>query len=207
MKKRLLLFLVSSALLTGCKLISPEVKNPLVAIHDRFHGKYKIISSTSDVPVDVNFDGNASTDLTTEILNLALDADEKHYPEYYLELRIGIDHSNGLLPADLLTEWWPSQNILPGAGKYWQGEQLAYDPDLDVGYESGGSFGFFKFSEGFKEITVDVKAESFRFRKPESITVLPGDIIQVVTKRPLYTRQGAKNVTITTQYKRFTIIT
>ncbi|MBO0931210.1 hypothetical protein [Fibrella aquatilis] len=205
--KKLFAILLTTSWLWGCSIISPEPLNPLVAIHDRFHGKYKVISSTTDLPVDVNLDGVASTDLTVEIPTLASKADENHYPEYYLELRIGVDYSNGLPPANLLTQWWPSQNIWLGVTTYWQGEQLAYDPDLGVAYESGGIFGLFEFSEGFKKIIVDVKAESFRFRKPESITVIPGDIIQVVTKRPLYTRQGAKNVTITTQYKRFTIIT
>jgi hypothetical protein len=208
--KSLLPILLTTVLLSGCSIISPDVPNPLIPVHDRFHGKYNIISSTTDISVDVNLDGNASTDLTTEIPALAVKADEQHYPEYYLELRIGTDHSNGLSPANLLTEWWPAQHIWLGTDKSWQGEPLAYNSALSVGYESGSTIGFFEFSIGFSTINVDTKDGiplPYRSSKPESITILPNDIIQVVSKRPFYTRQGVKNAMVTTRYKRFTSIT
>ena len=81
MRKPLLVALASilgtSLGMLGCTPKDKEIN----LLYERFHGKYKIISSTSSEPLDVNFDGVASTNLLQEIVALANDGS-------FLELRV-----------------------------------------------------------------------------------------------------------------------
>ena len=68
--KKILLLLSVAGPLGSCQKSAPEPSENTAALHDQFHGQYAIVSSTADRAVDLNRDGKASADLTTEIPNL-----------------------------------------------------------------------------------------------------------------------------------------
>ena len=67
----------------------------------------------------------------------------------------------------------------------------------------------FTFSDDLRQIIVtpNEKVDKIRWVKPESVMIEPGDRLRVVNKRRLYTKQGVKEVLITTVYERYTMIT
>jgi hypothetical protein len=49
--------------------------------------------------------------------------------------------------------------------------------------------------------------DAYRWVRPESVTVKDNGQLEVVTKKRLYTREGVKEVRITSVYERYTIKT
>jgi hypothetical protein len=205
MKKIIMASLFVGLLGAGCDSpIAPNEDNP--ALHDRFHGKYKIVSSYTDVPVEINGDGIPTTDLTQELPPHA------NIQNAGLELRVYRDYKRQMEPVFLFTQWWPEQYIWgPGLSNSqdWNGEPIAYDPKISVGYPQQGAGYRFSFSPDLKEIIVTGKEDTtnIRWRKPLSVRIVGEHTIELVNKRVLYTRQGTKEVTITTVVERYTIIT
>lgn len=135
MKKNVLLCLFVSVLLTGCQLISPEPANQNVdALYNRFHGKYKVISSVSSDPVDVNLDGIQSTDMLAELPMLTNEYD------YNLELRIQPLIGSTQEVRFLYMQTWPVQFIHDTETTYWQGQPITYNPSFRVSYLASQGF-------------------------------------------------------------------
>ncbi|GHB86983.1 hypothetical protein GCM10007390_48510 [Persicitalea jodogahamensis] len=67
----------------------------------------------------------------------------------------------------------------------------------------------FSFSEDLRQIFVaaNEKADKIRWARPESVFIEARDQLRLINKRRIYTREGVKEVTITTLYERFTTIT
>jgi hypothetical protein len=64
----LILVLLPFAFIASCensKTIEPNQDKAV--LFERFHGKYKVVNCTSNIPVDLNKDGTSSLDLTSEI--------------------------------------------------------------------------------------------------------------------------------------------
>ena len=202
MKTALMLILLISSGLLGCKqgesVISP--KEDVEALYQRFHGKYKVISSTSSQPLDINFDGVSSNDLLKEILEL-------NYSGAFLELRVkSLDRS-----VFLFSQFWPEQYISTYYGpSQWNGcDTLSYNPSHLVNYANQAGLYRFSLSDDLSQLLVaaDEKADKIRWVKPESVFIEAKDRLRLVNKRRLYTREGVKEVTITTVYERFTMTT
>ncbi len=71
MKRTILLWLAGLASLGACR--QPQEVAPhqdVEGLHMRFHGKYRLVYSTSSEALDVNLDGKASTDMLEEITDL-----------------------------------------------------------------------------------------------------------------------------------------
>ncbi|GAB3508522.1 hypothetical protein GCM10027341_44430 [Spirosoma knui] len=202
--KNVIIALISLGL-AGCYPKEFAPNENAEALHEKFHGKYKAIRSVSSEPLDVNLDGQASTDMLVEIPDLTLNYSN------YLELRIYSPNKYSSKSAFLFTQWWPEQHIwMSTTNKVWDGEPIDYDPERIVNYNMQGVVRYFSFSPDLKRIDVapNTKEDLFRWVYPESVTVDPGsNTIQVVNKRRLYTRTGVKDVIITTTYARFTMIT
>jgi hypothetical protein len=205
MKKDLLFGLLGSMLLTSCSVLTPEPANQQVdALYNRFHGKYSAVSSTSSEAIDANLDGVASTNMLTEFPVLA------SVYEYNLELLIRPLTGRSGEVRFLFTQTWPVQFIRDTETTYWQGQPLAYNPALTVSYAPNGPYGKFTFSPDLTSLVPDANPaydETFRWQKAASMTVVGEHAIEVVNKRPVYTRMGVKNITITTRYERFTSTT
>jgi hypothetical protein len=95
------------------------------------------------------------------------------------------------------------------SGQSWNGEPLDYDPAIDVVYANQARFYQFRFSPDITNIVVtgEENTTGTRWRKPVSVRVIGEHTIELVNKRILYTRQGTKEVTITTVVERYTIVT
>jgi hypothetical protein len=205
MKNILLFGLLGGLWLSGCHSpIAPNEDNP--ALHDRFHGKYKIVSSYTDVPVELNGDGTPTTDLTKELPVTA------NIHNSGLELRVYRDYKRTMEPVYSFAQNWPEQYIWrPGmvSSQAWNGQPLAYDPAIDVYYLNQAGWYRFSFSPDLTEIIVTGKEDTTgtRWRKPLSVKIIGEHTIELVNKRTLYTRQGTKEVIITTVVERYTIVT
>lgn len=171
-----------------------------------FHGKYRVISSVSSEPLDVNLDGTVSTDLIREIPELEVDARTR----YNVEIRIYGPSSSSPKPSFSFMQWWPEQFIRTGVGKVWDGGELIdYNPAYIVKHDFQGSFRGLTFSTDLKKLTVkpNENENPFRWVRPQSVTVENNGRLRVVNQRRLYTREGVREVTITTVYERFTTTT
>lgn len=63
-----LFFLCFLLSLCGCKKQDPQIDyREFEILKTNFHGEYRLVSSTTDAPVDLDMDGTASTNLLSEI--------------------------------------------------------------------------------------------------------------------------------------------
>ncbi|MCU0353343.1 MAG: hypothetical protein MUD08_06320 [Cytophagales bacterium] len=189
--------------------VPPHLDGP--ALYERFHGKYKVVTSTSSVAVDVNADGIPSTDLLQEISDLGANYHN------YLEIRVILNDPTSSTTRFLFKQFWPEQEIsvYSNETKRWEGEDMAYQPDLTVNYSMQGRVRWFTFSPDLKSILVEPNDETdtrdaHRWTLPDSVTILDSigePQIKVVNRRRFYTSEGVKEVLVTTIYQRFTMIT
>jgi len=189
--------------------VPPNLDGP--ALHERFHGKYKVIASTSSAAVDINADGHPSTDLLLEIPELGA-----NYWNY-LEIRIIVRGRRSEDNDFLFTQSWPEQEIFIQTSKTqrWEGEDIAYQPDLSVNYSMQGRSRWFTFSPDLKSIFVKPNDEqdtrdAHRWTLPDSVTALDSmdePQIKIINRRRFYTSEGVKEVLVTTIYQRFTMVT
>jgi hypothetical protein len=156
-------------------------------LYERFHGKYKAVSSISTEAVDVNLDGTPTTDILTEIPELA---------NCDLEIRI-VSKDNFLFIHS-----WPEQFVCCP-------EPAGYDPSLAVNYARQGVTRTFSVDETNNRL--DIHADTYqvaeRFVFPSAVTIEGPDTIKIVFSKKLYTSAGWKTTTITTIYKRWTMVT
>lgn len=173
----------------------------LAALRDQFHGQYHIVSSVSSEAVDIDMDGESSTDLFEEIDILPF---EKNY-HFDVELRIYGPGPLTTKPTYLFSQSWPEQYIHTGNEEWTGGPGLDYDPSLRMDFLRQGTPRQFSFSEDLKSIRVipGDNENPYRWVKPESVTVDSANRLVIVNKRYLYTKGGVKQVSITSVYERF----
>ncbi len=181
-------------LFVGCRHSDNVAPNKATeALYQRFHGRYKIVSSTADEAVDLNMDGQSSTDLKNELVNL---------PNSELELRIKNSGS-----SYLFYEFWqepcfgnPSGGDLPPV----------YNPSLIINYCNQGVGRTFDFSADLKSIYLGPESpttDTMRYTRPSSVVIKDGDMIEIIKIKRFYTFSGWKYVRVVTLYKRYTMIT
>lgn len=206
MKTNRIICLLGGIWLASCSPNDPAPYDDVPTLHQKFHGKYNVISSVSSEAIDVNLDGKVSTDMTKEILQLA--------PKYgqQLEIRIYGPNKNNSKRAFYFMQYWPEQEIFISTNKTqrWEGEPIEYQPGLIVNYLSNALTRTFSFSPDLGQLLVQPSPaeNAFRWILPQSVTVDKNtDTIQVVNKRRFYTSAGVKEVVTTTVYKRYTMVT
>ncbi|WP_031529275.1 hypothetical protein [Dyadobacter crusticola] len=208
MKNLLLICTVLIATISGCKksndpVVDAETQEAqrLVKLHEQFHGKYRIVSSIADQELDINMDGLTSTDLLKEIPAFQF---ENH--PHIVEVRI-YGKSNMLANSSLIiSQGWPEQYISIGNKQWDGGPGLEYNANLAVNYVHQGSVRSFRFSDDLKEIIVEPSENErpFRWVAPESVKIDELDRLHFINKRYLYTKDGVKQVKITSVYERVT---
>jgi hypothetical protein len=190
--KRLLYVLATAATLGGCQQNTVEPNEDTATLHDRFHGQYKLVSSTADQAIDLNRDGQASTDVTKEIPDLNLNQTRL----------ILLVRESGL---KWFEEWWPQ----PIIARNWN--YSSPDSVMLNGYLSNPVPRDFTADKALTSLLVEQgpadKANGGRTAAPESVTVLGNDQLKVVTLRLLYIGRSWQSVRIITIYQRFTSIT
>jgi len=190
--KRLLYLLATASTLSGCQKNAVEPSEDTAVLHDRFHGQYELVSSTADHAVDLNRDGQASTDLLTEIPNLGL-------PQSRLNVFI---RENGL-------KWFEDSWPQPYIGRNWN--YSSPDSVMVYDYLYNPLPRDFTFDKAVTSLLVEPgpadKANGGRTPAPESVTIEGDGQLRVVTRRLLYIGRSWQPVRIITVYKRFTSIT
>lgn len=175
--------LVSSALIIciafGCKKQNIEEQ-----LKQDFHGKYSIVSATSDKQLDVNFDGVSNDDLLREI---------DYLDRSYLEL---------IFPDDsgryIYSQFWQNQ--------YFESEikPAEYDPKIPVNYANQATVASFAFDDQKSQLVLSRDYLDQSFPLPKTVEVLPDRTIKVRMDRNLYTKSGWQKVSIAVIYRRFT---
>jgi hypothetical protein len=190
--KRLFYLLTTATTLSGCQQKTVEPNEDTATLHDRFHGQYKLVSSTADQAIDINGDGQASTDLTKEIPDLNLN-----------QTRLL------LLVRESGLKWFEERWPQPIIARNWN--YSSPDSVMLNGYLSSSVPRDFTANKALTSLLVAQgpadKDNGGRTPAPESVTVLGNDQLKVVTLRLLYIGRSWQSVRITTIYQRFTSIT
>jgi hypothetical protein len=183
---RIIYFLICSATILSSCSRDKDVDNTK-QLYERFHGKYKAVSSISTEAIDINLDGTPATDMLSEIPDLA---------NCDLEIRI-VSKDNFLFIHS-----WPEQFVCCP-------EPAGYNPSATVNYARQGVTRTFSVDETNNrlEIHADKYDVPERFVFPSAVTIEGAEIIKIVFTKKLYTSAGWKTTTITTTYKRWTMVT
>jgi len=186
-----ILFLQLPALLflLSCKPDSLPANKDTNKLYQSFHGKYEIISSFASEPIDLNLDGVSSSDLLTELQDLAVS---------HLEIRISQIFS--------FHQFWP-EPYFPGFGETMP---ATYDPRIFPGYAMQGVTRQFEFDEKVEQIILLADPpfiNQTRFPRPTSIKLILGEMIEVTISKTFYTSSGIKNVQVVSLYRRYTMVT
>ena len=183
--------LLTAGALVGCHERTPAPSEDAAALHSRFHGKYQLLSAVADVPVDLDRDGRASTNLVEELPDVKAS-----------DVILLIKEDNSF---KLFEQSWPQPNVT----RDWN----ASNPDSLIvqGYAIQLSPRSFTFDKSVTNLLIEsgpVSAtDAGRFPTPEVAAIEPGDQLRIVVQRALFTRKGWKLVRITSVYKRYTSIT
>ena len=203
---RIILFTLVLTLFFGCE--EQRIRKHNSELDERFHGKYEIISSISDVPVDLNMDGTATTDLLSEN-PLILSA--------YLEIRIN-DKKKRIFDNKY------TKRLIDKSRKHlfeelWPVESFGYDPDTSsfltvsyINYSEWPNIYYFDFDTETYAVTLE-SASSTTLEPPntlismEEVAVEGEELLKVVNTRKLFTYDGWKVVRIESVYRRYTTVT
>ncbi|REA60067.1 hypothetical protein DSL64_15395 [Dyadobacter luteus] len=207
MKRLLLICPILLLAVLGCKkdeaVLDAEIieAQKVATLQNQFHGKYGIVSSVSNEAVDINMDGVSSTNLFEEIDVLP---SEKNY-HFDVEVRIYVGNLSAGT-AYIFSQAWPEQYIQVENEEWAGGPGLDYHPSLQMSFVRQGTARQFYFSSDRKLLHVlpGEKENPYRWVKPESVVVDPAGRLVIVNKRYLYTKNGVKQVSITSVYERFT---
>lgn len=171
----------------ACQKINSHPNEDVRSLRNRFQGKYKAITSTSDEAADINLDGNASTDMLVEMTNFA-----------GAELVIHIIDKRNFIFYQLWPEQYFNSRLNP----------VTYDSTVRVDFAVQGAVRLFTFDHDVKQIFVSPNEaplpDSLHFTIPKLVTIEANDRIQVISIKQLYTRSGWKKIEITTTYERYT---
>jgi hypothetical protein len=189
--KNLLTLLLISGVLAGCQKQAPEPGEDTAALHTRFHGKYQMLSAIADVPVDLNRDGQASTNLVEEI------------PDVKSSDVILLIKEDGSFK--MFEQFWPQPNVTHN----WN--YSSPDSLMVQGYANQIVPRYFAFDKSVTKLIVEPSPPSAtndgRFPVPEVVAIEKGDQLRVTVQRSLFTRKGWQLIRITTTYKRYTSVT
>ena len=194
-------FLLLLLCLSCSKAVEP--KDDVEALYQQFHGKYKIISSYSNIAVDANLDGKESIDLRDEITD---------FNNPNVEIRI-YKAKNGQPNSFFFTQFWQEQFMSGGENQIGVLPKN-YEPSMYVNFAMQGGGKRFEFSPDLKKIIISPCQDSYttddakeRFKNPESVTIETDNNVKIITNKWIFTRKGWVNVTITSVYERYTMIT
>ena len=195
-----ILFVLLSFALSGCKdnqelvLEDKRTEN----LYDQFHGKYRLISSHTSSPIDVDQDGSSSDNLMDEIPEMT---------NSWLEIRVIPDSKSKDYDA-LFCLFWPEQEIRLDLKTQ---DPVGYEPNASVAYllQSTPRYSSIKESEGTISVTREKSdnATARRWSIPEEVVIEGPDQLKVVTEKLLYTKLGWQTVIVTAVYERFVKIT
>jgi hypothetical protein len=186
-----LLIIIFTILLVSCK--KNDSNDDADLLKDQYHGKYEILSSFSEAPLDLNMDGISSNDLLSENAEISRSG---------LEIRIQSENSQ------LFDEKWPVESIVIPRGEKF--DSTSYHSTYEVYYAL--------YFNGLS-CTINAKNRSIQLKDSprqdqtntlieiESVSIELDNIIKVTALRKVYTKKGWVKTKIVSTYKRYTQIT
>ena len=178
--------------LLACKPDSVPANKDVKKLYQSFHGKYEIISSIASEPLDLNLDGVPSTNLLTELQDIANSRVEIRIQESFFFYQI-----------------WP-EPFFSGIGGSGENMPTTYDPRVTVNYAMQGVGRLFEFDERVKQILLLADGpfiNQTRFPRPTSIKLMPDQMVEITINKAFYTSAGIKNVQVVSLYRRYTMVT
>lgn len=192
MKTSLLFFLAALVSLTACQQsdeIAPHEDVP--ALQEQFQGTYQPIQSVSNVAIDVNQDGKATTDMLAEISEL---------PNMITIVSISGKSPYDPKPSFVFVHHWPKQ---------WVGsvEPTDYDPNIKPAYDRKVIFWRFAFDRSLTQLLIkpdpNYLTDPDLYSPLQTVLVKGQELIEVTLTKRLYTTVGWQTVQIVTLYERF----
>ena len=191
MKAVIPVLLVAATILGSCNKNSIEPNEDVAALKEQFHGKYKIVSATSNIAVDLDEDGRATTNLSNEIPQL-VNSD--------FTVLIANTIGNGYIGQ--LAQFWQHQNVT----RNWN--YSSPDSLQVLGFSNQPTPRRFTLNKELTQLLTeqlpDAPADRGQYPAPESITAVGPEQLLVITNRLLFVRKAWKPVHITVLYKRYT---
>lgn len=191
--KNLLPLVACVFILAGCQKEN-EKNSQIPFLREKFQGKYRILSSYSSIPVDLNNDGVESTNLLTENSLILFDA------KLICRIPTGYDSDR----VFLLDEMWPTETdrrpeiteVIPIYGV--PTETGAYNPYITLINAT--------FTDDFKSASATILYPGMYGKTLIDIyfEFLEDEIIKTTATRKLYTRTGWVTVEIESVYRRYT---
>lgn len=120
--KPYLFFLCFLLSLCGCKKQDPQIDyQEFDTLKTNFHGEYRLVSSTTNEPVDLNMDGTATTNLLSELPTLInskinVEVIKNNYNKagfdcYYVQTWLEQYLSKDLIPVEYINHFDPAIDI------------------------------------------------------------------------------------------------
>jgi hypothetical protein len=156
-------------------------------IYQQFYGKYEIVSSISERPVDLDSDGEASIDLIDEMPNI----DNSHLVIFIKDN--GINDENVLL----FIHGWHEQVFSRSSSPDKANEIPSYVLKVVSS----------RFILNDHKDILFLQDDPNEFPLPEEVSVNDEGQIQTVISRKLFTPDGWQTVKITSTYSRYTTVT
>lgn len=194
--KKLLSIAICAIIFFSCTKHEISVSNRSLQ-HEKFNGRYELLSAISEKAVDLNNDGNASTKLLDENSMILFSTIEIRIPqkeELFLE-------DNEFV----FSEFWPTEN-----------DRRLKDKDVITGcrtkicsgdYDMYGNILIGEFKDDLKSGSFinDIKDDGKNtLIEIKSIEFLEDDKIEVTVVRKLYTMSGWTATNIKSLYKKYT---
>ncbi|MES2874314.1 MAG: hypothetical protein V4708_11365 [Bacteroidota bacterium] len=195
--KKIIPIFAAVLLLIGCdKNEAPKNLKEFNTLHNQFHGKYNIVSSSSNIPIDVNLDGKVSTDLIEEILALK---------RSFVEIRVRLNDDTDGSYNVLLSVLWPEQTVSYNGGLLPLETVSTYNSSFNVNYDLKGISlkcdskidSNIRFEPGQNKYST-----KYYLSTPSTIKVDKTSRIVVTTNRTVYSSSGLKEVKIITIYQK-----
>jgi hypothetical protein len=194
--KKLLSVAICTIIFFSCTKDETSVFNrPL--LHEKFNGKYELLSAISEKAVDLNNDGKASTELLNENSMIL-----------FSTVEIRIPQKDDLFIEDnefVFSEFWPTENgqrlkdkdvITVYRTKIYSGNYDIYGNVLIGEFMDDLKYGTFitDINDDGKNTLIELKSLEF----------LDDDKIEVTAVRKLYTMSGWTVTKIKSLYKKYT---
>lgn len=179
-KLTLLAILMLTTAVVSCKKEPYKLRQ---TYEQQFHGKYSIVSATSDQEVDINLDGVKGSNTLLEIPELKAS---------YLELI-----ARGETNATVFAQFWQNQYFIGVEGR-----PLNYTPGIIVQFLNQPTVAGFSIDQETKSLVLSRSAEDLSFPLPTSVKIVDKEKIMIIFSKEIFTPIGWKTIKFTVVYKR-----
>jgi hypothetical protein len=177
-----------------CVLFSTAGLHEFEQLTSKYGGRYQILSSITNDPVDLNLDGNTNTNLLNELPGIAQsmvtirvikDTDTRSTKNYIISFDLSYPEQYAVVDGREISSYTPGAEVL----------------FLDQPVYSRCLIDTVKKTINLLPENNPLETER-RFKRPNDVKILDGEKIQVSTIKEFYTKNGFTKVKITSIYER-----